>query len=349
MSDPQGLEGKVRERAAALGASLVGFTPVRTYPEYVQEVQKRAAERHFKVEDYRLSPKSRDFLSLYEDPRKTLPSVHSIVLVGAYSLDDSCNYTTATKDLRGKIARTYAYYPVVRSIAESLAAFLRQELGFEAVHTENLPLKIAAVDMGLATYGENGVLLSKEYGSYFALCGVLTSAVLHPEAGPIEDQCTHCGACRRACPTRALYKPYALDPMLCVNAVARRSTPIEEPLRGKIGSWFRGCDVCQEVCPKNRPLVARSADARSGYDSLSHSPHIYLDGLERLPRLLPLLDAGQPFLMRRNAAIVLGNIGRGDPEVLKALRHHAANTGGELKSYLLWALQRNEQRALGSP
>ena len=138
-------------------------------------------------------------------------------------------------------------------IAESLAAFLRQELGFEAVHTENLPLKIAAVDMGLATYGENGVLLSKEYGSYFALCGVLTSAVLHPEAGPIEDQCTHCGACRRACPTRALYKPYALDPMLCVNAVARRSTPIEEPLRGKIGSWFRGCDVCQEVCPKNGP------------------------------------------------------------------------------------------------
>jgi epoxyqueuosine reductase len=338
-------EERIREHAAKAGASLVGFAPAAPYPEYPVEVARRIAERHIVVEDYLSPAKNSGFPALYEDPRGTLASARSVVLLGVYAFDDACGYADARGGLRGKIARAYAYYPVIRRIAESVAVFLRDELGFEAVQSQNFPLKITAARMGLGSYGENGVILTRDYGSFVAFSGVLTSAVLAPENPAPEDLCEHCGKCRRACPTGALYEPYKVDPSLCVNAIARKSASIPAPMRKKIGAWFRGCDICQEVCPRNRDLVPRAADARCGYEPASHSSHALLDGMERLPPLVPLLDPARPTLIRRNAAIVLGNIGRGQPELLRALRRHAENEEGELKDVLSWALAENERRA----
>lgn len=348
MSDfAPGMEERIREHATKAGASFIGFAPAEQYPEYVREVTQRIADRHIVVEDYLSPAKGGGFPALFADPRNTLPSARSVVLLGVNALDDACSYGSAREELRGKIARSYAYYPVIRKIAESVAGFLRDELGFEAVQSQNFPLKLTAVRMGLSSYGENGVVLTRDYGSFVALSGVLTSAALASESPPLEDLCLHCGKCRKACPTGALYEPYKVDPSLCVNAVARKSAPITVSLRKKIGSWFRGCDICQEVCPRNRALVPRAADPRCGYDPTSHSSHVFLDNLERLPRLMPLLDARRPALIRRNAAIVLGNIGRGQPELLQALRRHAEKEEGELKALLTWALAENERRAQG--
>jgi epoxyqueuosine reductase len=345
--DASGMEERIRAHALKAGASLIGFAPATAYPEYVQEVTRRIAERHIVVEDYLSPAKDGGFPALYEDPRCTLPSARSVVLIGVNAFDDACSYTAARGELRGKIARTYAYYPVIRKIAETVAALLRDELGFEAVQSQNFPLKLTAAGMGLGSYGENGVILTREYGSFVALSGVLTSASLASESSPPEDLCQHCGKCRKACPTGALYEPYKVDPSLCVNAVARKSAEIPEHLRRKIGAWFRGCDICQDVCPRNHALVPRAADPRCGYDPAFHSSHALLDDMERLPRLMPLLDEDRPPLIRRNAAIVLGNIGRGQPELLQALRRHAGKEKGELKAVLSWALAENGRRGKG--
>jgi epoxyqueuosine reductase len=342
-----GLEDTLRAHAREAGASLIGFAPAAPCPEYVQEVIRRIADRRIPVEDYLSPAKGGGFPAQYGDPRNTLASARSVVLLGVNAMDDAFSYTSAREELRGKIARAYAYYPVIRKIAESVAEFLRSELGFEAVQSQNFPLKLTAVRMGLGSYGENGVVLTQRFGSFVALSGVLTSAPLRSESLQSEDLCLHCGACRKACPTGALYEPYKVDPSLCVNAVARKSAPIMGSVRKKIGPWFRGCDICQEVCPRNRALVPRAADPRCGYDSASHSSHMFLDNMERLPRLIPLLDAGRPPLIRRNAAIVLGNIGRGQPELVEELRRLEAREEGELKEVLSWALRENEKRVQG--
>ena len=343
-ADVSGMEERIRAHALKAGASFIGFAPVTAYPEYIQEVARRIADRHIVVEDYLSPAKNGGFPGLYADPRGTLPSARSVVLVGVNAFDDACSYTAARGELRGKIARTYAYYPVIRKIAETVAALLRDDLGFEAVQSQNFPLKITAARMGLGSYGENGVILTRDYGSFVALSGVLTSASLASESSPPEDFCLHCGKCRMACPTGALYEPYKVDPSLCVNAVARKSAEIPGHLRRKIGAWFRGCDICQDVCPRNHALVPRAADLRCGYDPASHTSHAFLNDMERLPRLMPLLEPDRPPLIRRNAAIVLGNIGRGQPELLQALRSHAGKEKGELKDVMMWALAENESR-----
>ena len=341
----QSLNQKVRRFAASQGAELIGFAPPERYPQYVRELAGRVAGRRIRVEDYLLPSKDGvAFHDLYADPRNTLPSVRAVVILGVSAFDEAVDYNEAAAELRGKIARTYAYFPVVRAVAEALAAFLRQELGYEAVQCQNLPLKLAAARRGMGCYGENGLLLTREHGSFVALRAVLTSAPLLSDRLNWVDFCLHCGNCRRACPTGALYEPYKVDPSLCLNAVGRKSDPLTEPLSRSMGGWFRGCDICQEVCPLNRKLSPRSADPRAGYDSAHHSSHRFLDGCERLPRLLPLLAPSQPALIRRNAAIALGNIGRGRESVGRALRRYAEEERGELRQYFLWALENVERR-----
>jgi epoxyqueuosine reductase QueG len=83
-------------------------------------------------------------------------------------------------------------------------------------------------------------------------------------------------------------------------------------------NWIHGCDICQEVCLVNRQLIPRKVDPRSGFYPKHHSSHKDLGGLERLPRLLDLLNGDYPDIIRRNAAIALANIGRGRKEAVKA-------------------------------
>ncbi|MGA2480508.1 MAG: hypothetical protein ABSG63_17290, partial [Spirochaetia bacterium] len=106
-----GREERIREHAVKAGASLVGFAPARTYPEHAREVAQRIDERHIVVEDYLSPAKNGGFPALYEDPRGTLPGARSVVLLGVYAFDDACSYSAARDELRGRIARTYAYYP----------------------------------------------------------------------------------------------------------------------------------------------------------------------------------------------------------------------------------------------
>ena len=337
---------RVREFALAMGASLLGVAPAKSYPEYVQEITRRIGSLGLRVEDYLLPAGERPFYESMSNPHDTLQSARSVILIGAYAFDDGTDYRSASRELRGKIARTYAYYPVVRKISESTAAFIQSEVGYDAVACQAIPLKLVAVRLGLGSYGESGLLLTRRWGTYVALGAVLTTAPLSPDALPTEDLCQHCGACRKACPTGALYEAGRVNPTLCVNALGRRPERIPPELRAKIGGWFRGCDICQEVCPVNRGLVPRQADHRTGYDPERHTSHRYLDNLEKLPRLLPLLGADRPELIRRNDAIVLGNIGRGQDEVLSALEGQARRDRGPLREYYLWAWEENRRRRL---
>jgi hypothetical protein len=89
-------------------------------------------------------------------------------------------------------------------------------------------------------------------------------------------------------------------------------------------------------------LEVRGIDPRAGFDSRHHASHKHLDGLERTPDLIGLLSVEQPEIVRRNAAIALGNIGKGRSEVLAALKEELDGASPELKEYFLWAIERIE-------
>ncbi len=71
--------------------------------------------------------------------RRTLAWARSIVILGVYSFDTEGDYGAARTNLQGKTARTYAYYPVARQIAEQVAAFI-EEAGYRAAQGQQIPL-----------------------------------------------------------------------------------------------------------------------------------------------------------------------------------------------------------------
>lgn len=344
---------QIRQFALSQGAQLVGVAGVEACGEYLEEVGRRLQETGADSADYMISPVSgmpgsggRSFFECLADARRTLAGAKSIIILGVYAYDEAAVYGNTHRELRGKTARIYSYYPVVRQISESVVGFL-EERGYRAVQGQHVPLKFVADKIGLGAYGKNGVFQTQQYGSYVALRDVLTDAELEPDwVERVSTQCDECGRCLKACPTGALYAPYKVNPRLCINPITRREAFIEPEIRAKMQNWIHGCDICQEVCPANKGLEIRSIDPRAGFDSEHHASHRHLDGLERMPELIKLLSAEQPEIIRRNAAIALGNTGKGRIEALTALREHLGGMSPGLKEYFMWAIGKIDQEDL---
>ena len=77
----------------------------------------------------------------------------------------------------------------------------------------------------------------------------------------MEVKCPEgCSACMKACPTQAIYEPQKLNPRKCISfnnwwtqdGRPKVTSRIPPEIREKIGTRVHGCDVCQEVCPRNQ-------------------------------------------------------------------------------------------------
>ncbi|MDQ7782888.1 MAG: 4Fe-4S binding protein [Desulfomonilaceae bacterium] len=62
----------------------------------------------------------------------------------------------------------------------------------------------AGVRAGLGSYGENGLLITRQFGSAIRLSGLVTSAELDSDLPLRDDVCDHCMRCVEACPVHAL-------------------------------------------------------------------------------------------------------------------------------------------------
>jgi epoxyqueuosine reductase len=61
------------------------------------------------------------------------------------------------------------------------------------------------------------------------------------------------------CPTGAIKAPGVVDARLCISYLTiENGGEIPRELRGAVGDWAFGCDVCQEVCPYNKAKATRS-------------------------------------------------------------------------------------------
>jgi len=334
------LKNEIKGLSRSQGADLVGVAGVEDYCDYLAGVRERSKETAARLEDYMVPPGDTSFFERLSQPRETLPDAQAIIILGVGAYDKNAVYANTRQQLRGKIARTYSCYPVVRQIAEKVASFI-EERGYKAVPGQDVPLKLVAARIGLGAYGRNGLLLTEQCGSYVGLRSVVTDMPIVPDRfEKMTPPCDDCELCLQACPTRALYAPYKVNPRLCINPLTRKQEYIQPELRVKMQNWICGCDICQEVCPVNRKLVVRDVDPRSGFDSRYHASHKYLDNIERTPLLTDILGQAYPDVIRRNASIALANIGKGRVEALEALKRSLAGAKGELRQYYLWAIDK---------
>ena len=112
-----------------------------------------------------------------------------------------------------------------------------------------------------------------------------------------------------------------------------------------------GCDDCQEVCPPNRLELRRASPGGSGDPVPVGDPEqawvpvlavLEADDATLLARhgrwYIPKRD---PNYLRRNALVVLGNIGDGqDPAVRQALRDALAHPVALVRAHAVWAARR---------
>jgi len=332
------LREKIEYYSVSLGIDLFAVAPIEIYSEYLDETQKRLQETQATLDDYMVNRRNTNFFTALSSPKETLPSGKSIILLGVYAYDEKSDYKSCYKEQRCKTARTYSYYPVIRQLTQKLTGYI-EGLGYEAVEGQNIPLKYVADRIGLGSYGKNGLLLTKQFGSFLTLRSVITSAPLDPDSFTNDDFCKNCNACLKACPTKALYAPYKVNPRLCLNPVGRKDEYIEPQMRKKMRTWLRGCDICQEVCPINRQLVPRKVHPFSGFDSSKHESHADLDGLEKCPEARELIRKEYPKTIRRNAVIALANMGKFDDLLIQELHKHMADTDEDLKTYFAWAIE----------
>ena len=202
-----------------------------------------------------------------------------------------------------------------------------------------------AARAGIGVQGKNTCLLTRA-GSWLLLGELFTTLDLEPDE-PLADLCGRCRLCLDACPTGALPEPYRLDANRCISYWTiehRGEVPPER--RRELGDWVFGCDVCQDVCPWNRPKnLAREApsdepdlrlpDRRRELD-LAALLALDEDGYRERFRGSAMQRAGHEGL-RRNAATAMGN--RGDARYAEPLtRALEEDPSPVVRRHAAWAL-----------
>ena len=113
--------------------------------------------------------------------------------------------------------------------------------------------KVWAARSGLGWIGKHTNLISREMGSYFFIGELIIDLTLSYD-DPMADYCGTCTRCVDACPTDAIYRPYAVDSNRCIAywTIEHRGDQVPAELGGDFDNWIFGCDICQEVCPWNK-------------------------------------------------------------------------------------------------
>lgn len=276
------------------------------------------------------------------DPSAALGGARSLV-VGARSY--LAEEAPGAPPLSARVAR-YAWrdhYADLRAGLDAIAGHLRTE-GWRArvlVDDNALVDRAAAHRAGVGWWGKNANLLLPGLGSWYVLGSVVTDAPIDHEPVLAADRCGSCTRCLDGCPTGAITAPGVVDARRCLAWLlqAEGSFPVEH--RVALGDRIYGCDECQEVCPPNRraPIARRGDDDRpwrSLLDLLHDDDAVVLElaGRWYIPRR-------EVRYVRRNALVVLGNVGRGDdPAVAAVLARHLVHDDGLLRSHAVWAARR---------
>jgi epoxyqueuosine reductase len=202
-----------------------------------------------------------------------------------------------------------------------------------------------AARSGVGFYGKNTLLITRRHGSWVVLGTLVTEAELEPTPA-LDADCGECRLCIDACPTGALDDPGVLDSELCLSYWTQSPRPVPLELREALEDRVYGCDICQDVCPWNRGVEKRRADAAPPAGA---EPFVSLiDWLEaeeadlrlRYDRLyFPKNDVRY---LRRNALIAAGNVGteRERPSV----ERYAGSEDELLREQAQWARARMAAR-----
>jgi epoxyqueuosine reductase len=320
--------------AEELGIDVIGATPAEPYAETERHIRERRARGLFADMKFTMAQPE---VSCH--PETLLEGARTVVSAALCYYADEPELGPG----EGRLPR-YTWTDVYANLREKLDALGRRLGGsYRVLVDANQHVdREGAARAGVGFYGKNTLLITRRHGSWIVLGTLVTDVEIEPTP-KLELDCGSCRLCIDACPTNALEEAGTLDATRCLSYWSQAPAPIPEPYRELLGAQVYGCDICQDVCPWNRGIEKRrggDADPRahvSLVDWLEADGDDLVRDLDRL--YVPRNDVRW---LRRNALVVLGNLGTADHEPL--LEQYANDDDELLREHAAWALARLRER-----
>jgi ferredoxin len=210
VDDPAAMTAQVKEKAAELGANMVGVC--------------------------RLQPHMIDLGS--EVP-------HEFVIACCVA-EDYEKVIQGPDAVEEEAMRTYAK---CTEIATALAAYVR-ELGYPAIAHHNGASEVQAIpifyQVGFGELGRHGSLINEQYGASFRPGFVTTDVPLvedQPREFGVQDFCMNCNVCQRNCPGDAIPQDYVVT-----HGIKRWLIDLEKCYPySRLRDEY--CHLCVDACP----------------------------------------------------------------------------------------------------
>jgi len=314
----------IKRLAYEAGFDLCGITSAEALPEAAARFEQWLQNDLHGEMDYLARDPARR-----ADPAQLLDHAQSVIVLGLNYYQT--NAREQVPDGFGRVSR-YArgrdYHKIIERMCKDLIRRIENECGQNQhqfrwfVDFGPVLERAFAEKAGLGFIGKNGMLISRQFGSWLFLAEIITDMNLDPDNPATVNHC-RCGKCRLcidACPTGAIVSDRIVDARRCISYLTiERPSAIPDNLARQMDSLIFGCDICQEVCPHNGRAVPTThtellppngvgelLDARRVLSLTSREAFLELTAGTPLTR--PRLEG-----LRRNAEIVLKNQARNTP------------------------------------
>ena len=236
-----------------IGISKIGFTTADDF-DYLEKSLRLA------VEEGRNSGFEHKNIEERIKPKLSLASAKTIISIAVAYPHKLKQQPQKTAYKRGKFTPNswgLDYHYVLQDKLDKLAKGIEElTADFEykgMVDTGALVDTVVARRAGIGFIGKNGLVISKEFGSYMFLGELITNLDIEPDQ-PVDYGCGDCNRCVTACPTSCLIGDGTMNAKRCLSFQTQDKGVMDLEFRKKIKTVIYGCDICQICCPYNKGL-----------------------------------------------------------------------------------------------
>ena len=236
-----------------IGISKIGFTTADDF-DYLEKSLRLA------VEEGRNSGFEHKNIEERIKPKLSLASAKTIISIAVAYPHKLKQQPQKTAYKRGKFTPNswgLDYHYVLQDKLDRLAKGIEElTADFEykgMVDTGALVDTAVARRAGIGFIGKNGLVISKEFGSYMFLGELITNLDIEPDQ-PVDYGCGDCNRCVTACPTSCLIGDGTMNAKRCLSFQTQDKGVMDLEFRKKIKTVIYGCDICQICCPYNKGL-----------------------------------------------------------------------------------------------
>lgn len=247
------VKGEIKKLATEIGISKIGFTTADDFA-YLEKSLRAS------VEEGRSSGFEHKVIEERIDPKLSLESAKTIISIAVAYPNKLPAKPPRTAYKRGKITPNswgldyhYVLQDKLKQLAEGIEKLTENFEHKAMVDTGALVDTAVARRAGIGFIGKNGLVISKEFGSYMYLGELITNLEIEPDQ-PVDYDCGECRRCLDACPTSCLLGDGSMNARRCLSFQTQDKGMMDMEFRKKIKTVIYGCDICQICCPYNKGI-----------------------------------------------------------------------------------------------